>query len=108
MELWDVYNSSRDKVGKTAVRGEGLEAGEYHVVVHIWPVNDEGDFLIQKRAACVWAPNIWATTGGSALAGEDSATACAREFCEEIGVEADMSKARFAFTVKRGDFFCDV
>ncbi|MDD3598567.1 MAG: hypothetical protein WCZ48_06010 [Bacillota bacterium] len=43
-----------------------------------------------------------------ALAGEDSAAACAREFCEEIGVEADMSKARFAFTVKRGDFFCDV
>lgn len=108
VELWDVYNSSRVKVGKTAVRGEGLEAGEYHVVVHIWPVNDDGDLLIQKRAACAWAPHIWAATGGSALVGEDSAAACAREFYEEIGIEADMSKARLAFTVKRGDSFCDV
>ena len=70
MELWDVFTADREKTGRTAVRGEGLGAGEYHVVVHIWLVNDEGDLLIQRRAACVeLAPNVWATTGGSALAG---------------------------------------
>ena len=109
VELWDVYDSNREKVGKTAVRGQGLEAGEYHVVVHIWLVNSEGNFLIQKRAASVEAaPNIWATTGGSALAGENSAAACARELYEEIGVRADMGKARLAFTEKRADCFCDI
>ncbi len=42
MELWDVFTADREKTGRTAVRGEGLGAGEYHVVVHIWLVNDGG------------------------------------------------------------------
>ena len=109
MELWDVFTADREKTGRTAVRGEGLGAGEYHVVVHIWLVNDEGDLLIQRRAACVeLAPNVWATTGGSALAGEDSAAACARELFEETGIKADMLNAELAFTLRREDSFCDV
>ncbi len=109
MELWDVFTADREKTGKTAVRGEALGAGEYHVVVHIWLMNDEGDMLIQKRAACVeLAPNVWATTGGSALAGEDSAAACARELLEETGIRADMRNAELVFTLKREDSFCDV
>jgi len=109
MELWDVFTADREKTGKTAVRGEALGVGEYHVVVHIWLVNDEGDLLIQKRAACVeLAPNVWATTGGSALAGEDSAAACARELLEETGIRADMCNAELVFTLKREDSFCDV
>ncbi len=109
MELWDVLTANRENTGRTIVRGQALGAGEYHVVVHIWLVNDEGELLIQKRAACVeLAPNIWAATGGSALAGEDSAAACARELHEEIGVKADMSNAELAFTFRRDDSFCDV
>jgi len=109
MELWDVLTTNRELTGRIAVRGEALRAGEYHLVVHIWLVNDEWELLIQKRAACVeLAPNVWATTGGSALAGEDSAAACARELHEEIGVRADMRNAELAFTLKREDSFCDV
>ena len=35
MELWDVYDINRNKTGKTAVRGEGLPEGGYHLVVHV-------------------------------------------------------------------------
>lgn len=109
VELWDVYNPERLKTGRTAIRGQALGDGEYHIVVHIWVVNSAGDFLIQKRAACVqWAPSIWATTGGSALVGEDSAAACIRELYEEVGVDADMRNAEVAFTLRREDSFCDV
>ena len=109
VELWDVYNAERQKTGRTAIRGQALKDGEYHIVVHIWVVNSDGDFLIQKRAACVqFAPNVWAATGGSALVGEDSAAACIRELYEEVGIEADMCNAEVTFTLRRKDSFCDV
>ncbi|WP_163100654.1 NUDIX hydrolase [Peribacillus alkalitolerans] len=109
MEIWDIYNINREKTGKTIVRGEKLEVGEYHLVVHIWIMNSRGEFLIQKRASTMQLrPNMWAMTGGSAVAGDDSHIACAREMYEEIGIQADMANAEVAFTVTRKDNICDV
>lgn len=109
MELWDIYNAKREKTGKTIVRGQKLKEDEYHLVVHIWIINSSGNFLIQKRAACVKIkPNMWAMTGGSAITGDDSPSACIREMYEEIGIKADMNNAKVAFTVTREDNFCDV
>jgi hypothetical protein len=34
MELWDVYNADRVLTGKTMVRGEPIQKGQYHLVVH--------------------------------------------------------------------------
>lgn len=109
MEIWDIYNINREKTGKTIVRGEKLEVGEYHLVVHIWIMNTKGEFLIQKRASTMQLrPNMWAMTGGSAVAGDDSHTACVREMYEEIGIQPDMDNAKVAFTVTRKDNICDV
>lgn len=48
MELWDIYDELRCKTGRTHERGNLLPSGDYHLVIHVWIVNDKGEFLIQK------------------------------------------------------------
>lgn len=109
MEFWDIYNENRELTGKTIIRGETLGEGEYHLVVHMWIINSEGQFLIQKRASGVKSsPNMWAITGGAAIAGDDSYSACKREVYEEIGIEANMDRAKVAFTFTREVSICDI
>jgi isopentenyldiphosphate isomerase len=109
MEIWDIYTKDREKTEKTIVRGEPLGEGEYHLVVHMWIINSKGQFLIQKRASGVKSsPNLWAITGGAAIAGDDSQSACIREVKEEIGIKANMEKAEVVFTLFRQASICDV
>jgi len=109
LEIWDIYDEDRDLTGRTIVRGEKLKEGEFHLAVHIWIMNSKGELLIQKRAPTVKLnPDIWATTGGSAIIGDDSYSACVREMREEIGIFPDMENAEILFSIKRTDFFCDV
>lgn len=49
MELWDLYDSERNPLGRTHVRGEAFAEGEYYVCVEVWIRNSKGEFLIQKR-----------------------------------------------------------
>ena len=90
MELWDVYSAEGRLTGRTVVRGGNtLRAGEYHLVVHIWPLNDYGSILIQKRTKTKkLMPGMWAATGGAAMAGETSERAARRELGEELGIIA--------------------
>ncbi|MCL2004441.1 MAG: phosphotransferase [Oscillospiraceae bacterium] len=89
-ELWDVYDRDRNKTGRLHERGQPMNAGDYHLVVQIWIMNSAGEFLISKRTPGVtgWA-NMWETTGGSAVAGDDSLTTALKETREEIGVTLD-------------------
>ncbi len=87
MELWDIYDRNRNKTGKTIKRGERLQKDEYHLIVHIWIKNSNNEYLIQQRSEKVKNPLVWSTTGGSAVAGEDSFTAALREVKEELGID---------------------
>ena len=73
MELWDVYNSDREKTGKKVVRGrDRLAPGEYHLVVIVLVFSSDGRMLIQKRTAnkTGW-PSMWdISAGGAVTAGE--------------------------------------
>ena len=72
VEIWDLYDAQGEKTGKTMIRGEAIPIGFYHIGVHIWPMNDKGELLIQRRSMGVqWKPGIWAVTGGSAVSGEE-------------------------------------
>ena len=109
MEIWDIYDKDRNNTGRTIVRGEKLNEGDYHLVIHAWIINTEGKFLIQKRANTVKVyPNMWAMTGGSAIKGENSYETCLREVSEELGVKPDMKNAKLIFTKIRQDKITDV
>ena len=51
-ELWDIYDKSKNKTGRTAIRGEyQFKEGEYHIVVTGIIMNARNEILISKRAA---------------------------------------------------------
>lgn len=114
-ELWDLYDRDRNKTGKTFPRGPNLPEGAYHIVVHVWMRNAQGEWLISKRTPNKDFPNLWESTGGSAVAGETSLAAAVREAEEELGVALDPKKGVLFRTDRRDRFdypccpdFCDV
>ncbi|MBQ1186858.1 MAG: NUDIX domain-containing protein [Clostridia bacterium] len=110
MELWDIMNEHGVVTGKTAVRGRTvLKPGEYHLVVHIWVMSSSGSFLIQRRSEKRrLMPGEWAATGGSAISGESSGRAAARELAEELGIKAAKGTLKFMGRLKRRNSFLDI
>ena len=93
-ELWDVYDEDRNLTGRLHRRGDPLKKGDYHLVIHVWILNSRGEFLLTKRSPNKGFANLWETTGGSALAGDDSLTAAIREVKEETGLRLDPGKGK--------------
>jgi isopentenyldiphosphate isomerase len=110
MELWDVYDENREKTGRTHERGIPMKEGDYHMVIHVWIVNDSGEILIQKRQP--WKegwPNMWdGSAAGSAVVGDSSVDAAMRETKEELGIDLDISKGEKLFSVKFSSGFDDI
>ncbi|MBN2605512.1 MAG: NUDIX domain-containing protein [Bacilli bacterium] len=87
MEFFDLYNHLGEPLHKTVKRGEKLNPGEFHLVVHIWIRNSEGKYLVQQRNKLTdETPFMWAATGGAVTKGETSLYAAIRETKEEIGL----------------------
>lgn len=101
MELWDIFDKNRVFTGKTKVRGEKLEEGEKHVVVHVCIFNSSGEMLIQQRQPFKEGfSNLWdVSVGGSAIAGDSSQEAAKREVFEELGLIYDFSNVSPSITI---------
>ncbi len=109
MERWDLLDENGDLTGKTMVRGAGMRAGQYHLVVHIWIVDSRGRILLQRRADTRrLMPGMWAATGGSAIAGEESETAARRELHEELGIATAAGEMTLVQRMRRRNAFTDV
>ena len=109
MELWDLRDEQGNPTGETMVRGEHLLPGQSHLVVHIWVSDSRGRLLIQKRASHLkLMPGIWAATGGSAIAGEESEAAARRELFEELGIPTKEGELRRAGRIRRRNSFTDI
>ncbi|MEZ3421554.1 MAG: hypothetical protein K1V95_06535 [Eubacterium sp.] len=64
-ELWDILDKNRNKTGKTVLRSAFPNSSEeYHLVVHIWIRNKNGEWLISKRTPNKTEPLKWEFTGG--------------------------------------------
>lgn len=99
MEIWDLYDENRRLTGKTMERDGKKEKGYYHLVVDIFFLNSKGETLLQLRSKEKKNhPDAWADSGGAAMQGEDSETACIRECEEELGFTPDMTNARILYT----------
>ncbi len=100
-ELWDVYDGNRRKTGLFHERGKGkMEQGEYHLVVQVWIVNRNGQYLMSKRHPDKPYALKWESTGGSVLSGESSLEGAVREVREELGIRLDSSKGRLIKSVR--------
>lgn len=110
MEILDLYDNKKNKLQKKLIRenGEPLD-GEFKISIHLWIINDEGKFLLQKRSANRKAnPNKWAFTGGAVDSGEESYQGAIREAKEEMGISLIPESVEFLLGFKREHDFVDV
>lgn len=109
MEKWDLYDRNGKALGRTIERGKRMRGGEHHLVVHVWIINSAGRILIQRRSHRLrMMPGVWAATGGSAIAGEDSLTAVRRELKEELGLSLPAEKFSYIGRLVRRNSLCDL
>lgn len=109
MELWDLYDENRIKLGRTMVRGKKQPEGTHRIVVHACIFNSKGEMLIQQRQPFKsgWS-NMWdVTVGGSAVSGDTSQTALERELCEELGINLSFQGMMPAITINADGVFDD-
>ncbi len=116
MEYWDIYDSNKQKTGRTMKRNDWiLKDGEYHLSVLGVVARPDRRFLITKRVMTkAWAPGWWEVSGGAALAGEESEDAVKREVLEETGLDVSNAEGGYVFSYHRenpgkGDnYFVDI
>lgn len=101
-EIWDIYDTDRNKTGKTARRGvDKLKEGEYHIIVNAIIMNSKNEILISQRAEFKEFPLMWECNGGSILKGETSLEGVLREVKEELGLEFKAEDAIYLKEVRR-------
>ena len=101
MEIWDLYDRNRNVIGEH-IRGEELPENGYHLVVHVWIKNKNGEYLISQRSKDrVSNPLKWECQGGSVLKGEKSIDGAIREVKEEVGIDLFASDGKVLFTHTR-------
>ena len=116
MELWDIYDSSKQPTGRTMKRNDWcLKDGEYHLTVLGVIMRPDGKFLITQRVMTkAWAAGWWEVSGGAAIAGESSREAVNREVFEETGLDVSNAEGGYVFSYHRenpgeGDnYFVDI
>lgn len=116
MELWDIYDSNKQRTGRTMKRNDWcLRDDEYHLTVLGVVARPDGKYLITKRVMSkIWAPGWWEVSGGAVQAGEESKEAVIREVLEETGLDVKDAEGGYVFTYHRenpgkGDnYFVDV
>lgn len=110
MEHWDVLNRNGRPTGRVVSRGGPIfRKGEYHLVVHVWITDGNGNFLIQRRSDDKpLMPGEWAAVGGAAVSGESSITAARRELAEEMGLVREDHELRYIGRLPRRTSLIDI
>lgn len=96
MEEQVVLVDSRDNERGTMGKLEAHEKGELHRAISVFVFNDQGEFLLQRRAGSKYhSAGLWSNTCCShPRPGERPHQAALRRLEEEMGIRCDL---RFAF-----------
>ncbi len=108
MEYWDQYDKDRNLLGKTHLRGDKFNEGEYYVCCEVWVMNPEGKMLTTKRHPNKKAGNLWEFVGGGTLAGETTIQSAVRELFEETGIKVQEDDLMFLATNASKNYFQDI
>ena len=100
-EQWDIYDVNRQRTGRIIERPAAWGQESYHLIIHVALFDAEHRMLIQRRSPRKHAwPDLWdISSGGSALAGEESWQAAERETFEELGIHLNLKDVRPHFTI---------
>ena len=102
IEIWDLYDKDGNTTGLSHVRGVPIPDGYYHLAVHIWIKNAQGQYLIAQRAETKDTnPLKWECQGGSVLKGENSLQGALREVKEEVGIDLNPECGQVVFSKRR-------
>lgn len=108
MELVDILNKRNEYTGIIKDRKE-LKDGECRNLVHIWIINDKGEFLIQQRAMTKkHFPGMWSVTSGCVHSKENFSEACIRECKEELNVDLDINNLEYMMSFKKDPIIVQV
>lgn len=108
-EFFDLYDHERKPLNRVHQRGVPLPEDLYHVVVSVWTVNEKNQILLTLRSPDKQLmPDLWESTSGSVLAGEESRDAALRELREETGIVATSEEITFLGSVRKAASFVDI
>lgn len=102
-----MYDEDRKPLLKQQVRGMPIPKGCYHIVVDVWTLNRQGEFLLTQRHPSKKYGLLWECTGGSILTGEDSITGVLRELKEETGICALAEDLTLLHSIRLEERFVD-
>ncbi len=99
MEYFDLYSIDRQPLGRRVMRGAPIPYGEYHIVVQVMTVNENGEILLTQRVPEKTSGGKWECSGGCAVEGETSRDAAVRELFEETGIRARPEELQLEWTM---------
>ena len=88
MEILDIVDENNELINKKETRKYIHDNFLWNRHVSCWIINENGEVLLQKRAAEKKRnPNMWSKTGGHVISGEEPIEALKREVYEELGIK---------------------
>lgn len=87
-EYLKIFDENNNDLGKIEERKKVHELGLWHREIQVWIVNENGEVLIQRRAAQKkLGANKWSLTAGHVPSNESLVEGALREVEEEVGIK---------------------
>ena len=102
MEYLEVLDEHGNLIGNKKLREEIHRDGDWHKTVHIWIMNENKEFLVQRRSLNTSSPNkLDISCAGHLKPDETSIKGAIRELKEELNIEVKEDDLKFINTLKR-------